>query len=424
MGLPVDETLSPSLLRKTVHLGRALPSFPSARESLAEALEVELTTKRVERRTEEVGQSRIAEREAAIREWEDLPLLEKLEPPRGVKPPEVVSVECDGGRMQRCDLPEEARSSWCETKVGILLELDSEERETDPCPELPEVFEDVAAMGELTREVHRLASEKTSVPKGEVFESTGEELEDEPSRRSAVWEEASEVGSRTYSPPRVVSREVTATLGPADQLGRQLAMLAWQWGFVTATRKAFVSDGGGWNWSIWEKQFKHLRFVPILDFIHALTYVYSAALAGRSREAGAGVYRRWIRWVWQGQVAKVIVEVAARAEELGAPPEDAGETDPRRIVQRTLTYLVNQQSRMNYPEYRRLGLPITSSPMESTVKQTRQRVKGSEKFWSREGGEALLQLRADQLSDSDPLALYWLRRFRTATGTRSYTRTA
>lgn len=424
MGLQVDEHLSPSLMRKSVHLATKLPSFQSAQESIAETLEVELTTKRVERLTERVGQSRIAEREAAIRDWEARPLMEKLEPPRGVKPPEVVSVECDGGRMQRCDLPEEATSWWCETKVGILLELDSEESETDPCPELPRVFEDVVAMGELTREVHRLASEKKSVPKGEVFESSGEGLEEEPSRRSAAWEQASEEGPTAYSPPRVVSREVTATLGPSDQLGRQLSVLVWLWGFVTGARKAFVSDGGGWNWSIWEKHFKHLGFVPILDFIHALTYVYAAALAGQSREAGARVYRRWIRWVWQGQVAKVIVEVAARAEELGPPPENASETDPRRIVQRTLTYLVNQQSRMNYPEYRRLGLPITSSHMESTVKQINQRVKGSEKFWSREGGEALLQLRADQLSDSDPLALYWLRRFRTATGTRSYARTA
>jgi hypothetical protein len=35
---------------------------------------------------------------------------------------------------------------------------------------------------------------------------------------------------------------------------------------------------------------------------------------------------------------------------------------------------------MNYPEYRRLGLPITSSLMESTIKQLSQRVNGTEKF--------------------------------------------
>jgi len=45
--------------------------------------------------------------------------------------------------MQRCDLPEGAKSHWCETKVGILLELEAVDGsaadllyEEDPCPEL------------------------------------------------------------------------------------------------------------------------------------------------------------------------------------------------------------------------------------------------------------------------------------------------
>ncbi len=101
------------------------------------------------------------------------------------------------------------------------------------------------------------------------------------------------------------------------------------------------------------------------------------------------------------------------------PPAVAGETDPRQILARTLTYLVNQQSRMNYPDYRRGGLPVTSSHIEWAVKQINQRVKGSEKFWTAKGGEALLQLRADQLSDTQPLPLFWTRRSHPATGTRT-----
>ena len=120
----------------------------------------------------------------------------------------------------------------------------------------------------------------------------------------------------------------------------------------------------------------------------------------------------------------MIAEVAARAVELGSPPAEAGETDPRQIIATTLTYLINQQSRMNYPDYRQAGLPVTSSHIESTVKQINQRVKGSEKFWTAEGGEALLQLRADSLSDTQPLPSFWTRRSQTATGTRTYTKAA
>jgi len=75
---------------------------------------------------------------------------------------------------------------------------------------------------------------------------------------------------------------------------------------------------------------------------------------------------------------------------------------------------------MNYPEYRRLGLPLTSSHIESTIKQINRRVKGSEKFWSKSTSEAVLQLRADYLSDSTPLASFWLRHQFRQTGVNAY----
>ena len=197
----------------------------------------------------------------------------------------------------------------------------------------------------------------------------------------------------------------------------------WSLGFAAAQLKSFIADGSSTNWGIWQRHFKHLEFVPILDFIHALTSVFSASMAGRTREAGAPIDLRWITWIWQGEVTRVIAALAARLAELGAVPEDATETDPRKIVADTLTYLTNQQSRMNYPTYRRMGLPITSSHIESTVKQISRRVKGSEKFWTAEGGEAL-QLRADQLCDTAPLDTFWFDRPHQSTGTRNYKQTA
>lgn len=57
---------------------------------------------------------------------------------------------------------------------------------------------------------------------------------------------------------------------------------------------------------------------------------------------------------------------------------------------------------MNDPAYRKMGLPITSNHIESTVQQISRRVKRSEKFWTANGGEAPLQLRADQLCNTAP----------------------
>ena len=66
------------------------------------------------------------------------------------------------------------------------------------------------------------------------------------------------------------------------------------------------------------------------------------------------------------------------------------------------------------------GFPLTSSLMESTVKQVSRRVKGSEKFWSSSGGEAMLRLRGEYLSDDEPMRDYWDHRSRQASGTRAH----
>jgi hypothetical protein len=109
---------------------------------------------------------------------------------------------------------------------------------------------------------------------------------------------------------------------------------------------------------------------------------------------------------------------------LGLQEKDETETSPRQGVSKTLTYLENHQDKMKYGAYSREGLPLTSSLTESAVKQINQWVKGSEEFWSEAGSEAVLQLRADQLSDGEPLADFWQRRQATATGQRRYRRPA
>jgi hypothetical protein len=107
--------------------------------------------------------------------------------------------------------------------------------------------------------------------------------------------------------------------------------------------------------------------------------------------------------VWPGRVVEVIKELEQRQQELGLPQAEDSETGPRQIVADSLRYLKHNQDRMRYDEYRRLGLPIESSHVESTVKQFNRRVKGTEKFWSEQGAEAVLQLRADYLSETEPM---------------------
>ncbi len=103
----------------------------------------------------------------------------------------------------------------------------------------------------------------------------------------------------------------------------------------------------------------------------------------------------------------MIEDLEARLARL-EPCTDTGKlapTDPREALRRTLTYLKNNEPRMNYSEYRKQGLPVSSSMVESLIKEINYRVKGTEKFWDHpEGAEAILQVRAALLSDDDRLA--------------------
>ena len=412
----MDEDLSPALVEKLTYLGTKLPSFRDAHEALDRLLRTQISLKRVERQTERIGAERVIQREAEIAAWNDLPLVQRDQAPSGVKAPEVAAVLADGGRLQLCQENLDARddgsskkkSHWHEYKAGVMQTLKSVASTDDPCRAVPEVYLRPEKIDQLAREITTLAARAEPL---------------EPTATDSVAAASAEPITG-YAPPQVVDRDVIATRRDSRAFGRQLAARAWSLGLFAAKRKAFLGDGSSWIWTEWERFFRAFGFVPILDFIHALTRVYAAALAGHEQATGWKIYERWITWVWRGEVTQVIAQLAARQQTLGLPTTDDGDTHPRRIVSETLTYLQNQQSRMNSPEYRKQGLPITSAHMESTVKQINRRIKGSEKYWSETGAEDLLQLTADHLSTSQPMTAFWHTRPQNQPGTRTYAKSA
>jgi len=403
LGIAPNDNASPGVLQKMVYAGANATSFRQAGADLAEEAELSISEQRVMRATERIGDERVAQREAQIEHWENLSLPEQQRSPRD-QVPTLAVVEMDGGRMQireRKPSPEEAEcqkardSFWREMKVGALLSMHSATHAEDPCPTIPPVFVRPLRMRKIVREIKGFC---------------GPEAED------SVHDEAASEPRRGR--PEVLVRSVVATRQDVHALGRQLAAAAWERGFAAAPRKAFVGDGQEANWTTHRTYFS--RYVPILDFIHALCYVFAGALAGRRLRDGWPVYCQWAQWVWSGQVERVIEALRERQQELGPPAADESEESPRSKVAEALRYLTNQKSRMRYDEYRRQGLPITSSHIESTIKQINRRVKGSEKFWSNRGAEALLQLTADYLSETKPLTAFWRDRPNHATGQRTY----
>jgi hypothetical protein len=388
-----------------VYAGTQSRSFTQAERDLKHLAELDISEQRIARATKRIGQERVAERKAEEVAWEALSLPEQQSSPRE-QVPQVACVEPDGGRIQIRDRNEEKPTTaetrkgrfWRETKVGCLLSMTSETFEVDPCPTIPEIFVDPRRMGQISREI-----------KG--FSAVGE---------APTTEESAETSAspKRQGRPEVLVRSVVATREPIEAFGKQLAAAAWQRGFMAADRKAFVGDGSETNWSVWRRYFSH--FTPIVDFIHGLCYVFAGAMAGRTMEGAWPIYCQWAQWLWSGQVELVIAALRDRQKELGQPEKNDAEDTPRCKVADALCYLENQGSRMRYAEYRRVGLPITSSHIESTIKQINRRVKGTEKFWSSGGADALLQLAADYLSDTAPLTIFWRERMNQATGQRHY----
>jgi hypothetical protein len=289
-----------------------------------------------------------------------------------------------------------------EDKIACLLSMQSDTHAADPQPEPPSGFRDVRRVARLVQRLHGgppgLSPEQDdpTPEQGEQAPEAGAEAATEP------WRGA----------PKRLVRTCVATLQESRAFGPMLAAEAQARNLYAAPKRAFLGDGQQYNWTIQRGYFKD--FEAINDFIHVICYLFLAGWAVGSDEAERWLlYEGWLRACWQGRVAEVIEDLAGWQERLGRPPpeEELDAKDPRKVLAESLTYLRNNQSRMDYPRYRRQGLPVTSSLVESLVGEFNTRVKGKDKHWNRpQGGEGILQLRAAVLSQDDRLARYFANR--------------
>ncbi len=360
---------------------------------------VEIGESQVRRLAHEVGAELIEQRDRKAIEHRRRQLAARAE-----VVPEAVVVEVDGGRIRTRAAgsgPGVHDAQNKEDKIACLATLSGPTFATDPCPEPPESFL-------CPRRVQRLVAQM----KGPAGGADPQEIPGEPA--DLTGQPRGERSGERWSPERVV-RTCVASLGSSSSFGPLMAAEAQQRHFYAAKRRAFVADGSAYNWSIREGYFRD--FEPVVDLLHVLCYLYSSARAVSPDESGGWPqYRAWMRACWQGRVGEVLVELDAWQERLGRPPDGEVRSaeerrDPRRVVWEARSYLRNNAERMDYPRYRRMGLPTTSSLVESLVGQFNARVKSQQKHWNRPAGaESILQLRAAFLSEDDRLSRYFANR--------------
>jgi len=389
LGLDARE-LSPGLVDRVGTLAAETRSYHRAEIVLRKFGHV-VSDNTVQRVTLDVGRELAERRDVSATSDESLAA-------RPEKPPKLAVVECDGGRFRMRE-PGHGRGvhlsgeGWRETKNACLISAIHRTFEHDPQPEPPDSFLDPKHVAKIAEtEALSVAAPQAAPPPDD-----GEGLDPESPP-------AADAKPKGWRPKRLV-RTVVASVKRSRDFGRQMAREAKRRRFSEAVAKVFLGDGLPWNWTIWKEHFAD--YTPVLDFIHPLSYLFLAAkvVHPQSADDAWSQYVAWMRGCWQGDVSQVIVELSAWQTKLGTPPDKCPPTDPRSIIASTLTYLSNNRERMNYPDYRRAGLPITTAWMESLVKEMNYRVKGTEMFWNDpDGGEAILQVRAAELSDDDRLS--------------------
>jgi hypothetical protein len=369
--------VTPGLTRVTVELAAEVRSFERASLVMQRTLGVELSTSSIRRMTQQVG-GELAEQQ------ED----DQRRDGKEVLVPEMAVVSCDGGRL-RARQPGQGRgvklsgdTGWRETKNASfekMLPPAHPRPGADPCPRLPGTFRSAKTVANIAEKP------APNVPHAD----------------------AEHADTAVYQGPERTLRTVLSSMASSEKFGPMMQREAARRRFYESPQRAFLGDGLAWNWTIWKKHFP--TFVPILDFIHAIQYLYRAALAlGDDEPAGWSLYVRHVTLCWEGRIDEVIAELSEACRRRNVDPAASLPDDDRlKPVTDAVRYFGNNRERMHYPEYRRQGLPVTSAPMESLIKQMGARVKGTEMFWDDpQGAEAILHVRAAALCDDGRLDHY------------------
>lgn len=186
-----------------------------------------------------------------------------------------------------------------------------------------------------------------------------------------------------------LGRHSRARFLPVEDVAWVLLLLARGVGYQHARLRAFIADGAQWLWKLADAYFASA--VQILDWYHLAEHVHKAAKAlhGEGAEAATQWAKHLKDQLWEGRAAHALDEVRAAYARARSPAK-------RAALHELETYLDHNQSRMDYPRYRALGLPVGSGQVEAQCKTlvgARCKQAGM-RNWTYAGAEAILRLRA------------------------------
>jgi hypothetical protein len=193
---------------------------------------------------------------------------------------------------------------------------------------------------------------------------------------------------------RVKTRAYIATLDGVETFELLLGRLAHRCGHHRAKELVVLGDGAPWLWFMFARLFPEA--IQILDFYHACEHLahVSEAIYGK----GSDLSRQWQKArqaeLKQNRIVAVLQAIAAWK------PTTADHFKLRRTE---FGYFRHNAQRMRYKTFLSKGYHIGSGVVEAACKQViAQRLDQVGMHWNRENAEAILTLRAAQLSTYPP----------------------
>lgn len=172
-------------------------------------------------------------------------------------------------------------------------------------------------------------------------------------------------------------------------------------GVLEAERILVMGDGAEWIWLRIPTLYPHAKVLEILDWYHLKERVGATAEVLFGSRVGWAA-KNWVQIqldrLWSGDVDTVL---GALAEQRQKRQKSATESAQLALaaIGKLQSYLENNRSRMNYPQYRKLGLPIGTGDVESGCKTlVAQRMKQSGMQWRKPSAAPVLHLRAEYMS--------------------------
>ena len=194
-------------------------------------------------------------------------------------------------------------------------------------------------------------------------------------------------------------RQVVATAGDHQVLGRLVRRQAIRLGLNQFDQRLAIADGADWIYNQLTDKIPTLDEF-ILDFYHLSEHIWLACNTcfGVGSEKAACFALELLHLAKHEGITEILSILASERKALRSPGK-------RKALEELISYIAKRMGQCDYPRYVSEGWQIGSGPTEAMCKVLTYRLKGSGMRWDRQGAEPMMALIA--LEQSNAWQSYW-----------------